>query len=36
MQNLHPETLSVNSGIALDKQALAEIYECYSPDIFRS
>jgi RNA polymerase sigma-70 factor (ECF subfamily) len=32
---MHTENLSMNSGIALDKQALTEIYERYSPDIFR-
>jgi len=32
---MRTETLSAKPGVAIDKQALAEIYERYSPDIFR-
>jgi len=32
---MRAESLSTSSAIAVDKQALAEIYERYSPDIFR-
>jgi len=35
MENLRRETLSMSSAVAFDKEALAEIYERYSPDIFR-
>jgi RNA polymerase sigma-70 factor (ECF subfamily) len=35
MQNARRETLSTSSALVLDKQTLAEIYERYSPDIFR-
>jgi RNA polymerase sigma-70 factor (ECF subfamily) len=35
MQTVRTETFSVKSGIAIDKQALADIYELYSADIFR-
>lgn len=32
---MRTDTLPIRSGITLDKQALSEIYERYSPDIFR-
>ncbi len=32
---MRTDTISVRTGITLDKQALSEIYERYSPDIFR-
>jgi len=32
---MRTETLSAKPGVAIDKQALADIYERYSPDIFR-
>jgi len=35
MVNMRAESLSRSSTITVDKQALAEIYERYSPDIFR-
>jgi RNA polymerase sigma-70 factor (ECF subfamily) len=35
MQNMRTETLPLTSDIATNKKALADIYELYSPDIFR-
>jgi RNA polymerase sigma-70 factor (ECF subfamily) len=35
MQTVRTETFSVKSGVIPDKQALADIYERYSPQIFR-
>jgi len=32
---MRTETLSAKPGVVIDKQALADIYERYSPDIFR-
>jgi RNA polymerase sigma-70 factor, ECF subfamily len=35
MRRMSSQTISLSASVTLDKQALAEIYDRYSPDIFR-